>query len=230
MRVTSALVALVAVGASPADAADAVIDEVVVVDTAYDWSGTYVGAHGGYSWGTSEFDGGIYGGGAGGVVISSHSKPDGALLGGYAGAQYQTGYNLVIGGELDFDYRDAEDTAPILTNDVETGVLKTEINWTASARLRAGYALDRWLPYVTGGLAWADIELGDSIGDTVPGWTVGLGAEYAFTDNLIFRGEYRYTDYDVDDDILIGDNPVGGAYSTFDLKGQEVKLGISYKF
>ncbi len=45
------LAASLAFGVSfPAYAADAVVEEVVVVDAAYDWSGVYVGAQIGNSW------------------------------------------------------------------------------------------------------------------------------------------------------------------------------------
>ena len=50
-------------------------------------------------------------------------------------------------------------------------------------RGRLGYAIDRWMPYVTGGLAYGDIKAspagfpGDSA--TNVGWTVGAGAEFS---------------------------------------------------
>ena len=44
------------------------------------------------------------------------------------------------------------------------------------------------------------------------GWTVGGGAEYAFTDNWIGRLEYRY--YDFSDDALDGFGDVGVSTNT----------------
>ncbi|MGX9117301.1 outer membrane protein [Mesorhizobium sp. BHbsci] len=35
----------------------------------------------------------------------------------------------------------------------------------------------------------------DTLSDTETGWTAGAGAEYAFTDNLTARVEYRYADF-----------------------------------
>ena len=171
-------------------------------------------------------------GAGGGATFTSDSEPDGFLLGAHAGAQYQSEYNLVFGAEVDIDYRDVEETAPFFVDGVQGLDLTTEINWTASARLRAGYAIDRWLPYITGGIAWADLDLSSPNGDdskTLHGWTVGLGTEYAFTGNLIFRAEYRYTDYDQIEDAF-SDNILANGFSTFDLDSQDVTLGISYKF
>jgi outer membrane immunogenic protein len=62
------------------------------------------------------------------------------------------------------------------------------------------------------------------LSDTYVGWTVGAGLEYAFTNNLIGRIEYRYTDY--------GDEthpPSIIVPHTDDLQTSDVHLGVSYK-
>ena len=61
---------------------------------------------------------------------------------------------------------------------------------------RAGYAIDRWLPYVTGGLAVGDISAtvaglpGGSI--TTAGWTLGAGLEVGIIGNVSVKAEYLY--------------------------------------
>ena len=74
--------------------------------------------------------------------------------------------------------------------------------WTGAVRARAGYAVDRFLPYLAGGVAFTKYkvvidESGDIASDSqsLTGWTVGAGVEYAFTDQLMGRFEYRYTDF-----------------------------------
>jgi outer membrane immunogenic protein len=221
-------------------AADAIIEEPVPVEVAgFSWTGFYVGIHGGYSWAEGDFSSPEL---APGIAYISEGDLDGFLVGVHAGAQYQFDNNIVLGVEIDVDYRDADDDAALFIagGPVPPLSIGSEINWTGSARLRAGYAMDRWLPYVTGGFAFADYDatllaagapfpapFGTSFSDTSVGWTVGVGAEYAFTDNLIFRAEYRYSDFgDSDGPFLLA--PIGD--SEFELTSNDITLGISYKF
>ena len=220
-------------------AADAVIEEPVpVVVEGFSWTGFYVGIHGGYSWADvdSEFSP------APGILVISEGDLDGFLVGAHAGAQYQFDNNVVLGVEIDADYRNADSSAEYTFSGIPPILgmsLDTEINWTGSARLRAGYAMDRWLPYVTGGFAFADYDLavaqdgvpiplqGFSASETSVGWTLGVGTEYAFTDNLLFRAEYRYSDFGDHDTSLmfpfLGGNSVG-------IESHDVTIGVSYKF
>jgi outer membrane immunogenic protein len=67
-----------------------------------------------------------------------------------------------------------------------------------------GFAVDHWLFFGTGGWAWGSWNTSYALTGTAPfftnsvnshsGWTAGAGVEYAFTNNLIGRLEYRYTD------------------------------------
>jgi outer membrane immunogenic protein len=60
------------------------------------------------------------------------------------------------------------------------------------------------LLYVTGGVAFADIDHSyyqfnpdtvDSFSKVRTGWTIGAGAEFAIVSNWSVFGEYRYSDY-----------------------------------
>jgi outer membrane immunogenic protein len=228
--------------AQAAYAADAVIEDIPVaveVD-GFSWTGFYIGIHGGYGWADSDlsFTGILV---PPGTSVTSEADLDGFLIGAHAGAQYQFDSNLVLGVEVDADYRDGDGSGALVSTGapIPPGVEQSvEYNWTGSARLRAGYAMDRWLPYVTGGFAFADIDtetvltgvlpppgvdLSDS--DTTVGWTAGLGAEYAFTDNLLFRAEYRYSDFGEARVTALG---VGTA--ELELETHDITVGISYKF
>ena len=81
-------------------------------------------------------------------------------------------------------------------------------NWQGSGRGRIGYAWDRFLLYVTGGAAFTNVTVGTNFivsgifpatlasdSKTVWGPTVGGGLEYAFTNNLSFGVEGRYSWY-----------------------------------
>ena len=83
-----------------------------------------------------------------------------------------------------------------------TGSLALANDWQSSVRLRAGYALDRTLIYATGGIAFADDKETVTLSldtysqtQTLTGWTIGGGVEYALTNGWIGRVEVRYTDF-----------------------------------
>ena len=71
-------------------------------------------------------------------------------------------------------------------------------------RGRVGYAFGRFMPYVTAGFGFVDVENAGgnpananrylTISEWRPGFVVGAGAEYAFSQNLIARLEYLYFD------------------------------------
>ncbi len=215
--------------ASGAFGADAVIDEVVVVDTAYNWSGIYVGAQVGYAWGDRDVD-------FSDIPVTSNPEPNGILGGAYLGYNAQLSNGIVVGVEGDFAFTDLHDSDGLTAPAPLPGQsFEVDVNWTAAVRARLGYAAGRFLPYLAGGVAFADVDhegfsapnaSAGTGSDTFVGWTIGAGAEYAFTDNVIVRAEYRYTDFGSED--YAGD-PNFEARSV-DLKTNDIRFGISYKF
>lgn len=196
---------------------------------AYDWSGFSIGLQAGHVWSqvTQVYSNGDY------------SRPDatGFLGGIYAGYNHQFSSNLVLGGEIDWSWSGADGSslfytpagAPFPANFVST----FDLRWTAAARVRVGYALDRWSPYVAGGVAAARGSFAGNTATTVfdpggtetyVGWTIGAGAEYAATDKLIVRGEYRYSDF--------GSRSFNSGYdiSVIAIRSHDVRLGVAYKF
>jgi outer membrane immunogenic protein len=116
-----------------------------------------------------------------------------------------------------------------------------------SLRARLGFAIDRAMLYVAGGVTWARISAdhyfyrdGDgslafttSINRT--GWNIGAGLEYAFVNNWTVGVEYRYTDYG----SVTHNIPAGAAgtlsWSPFsvgvsDLRTQDLRLRLNYLF
>lgn len=183
------------------------------VASVYDWSGVYIGAHAGYGWGDIDIDP------AGLPSVSTDA--DGFLGGVQAGYNAQWG-NWVGGVELEASYSGIEGDA--------VGNLDTELNWLGTARVRVGYAFDRVLPYVVGGLALGDVEAtnnltGFSESNTHVGWTVGAGVEYAVTDNISVKGEYAYVDLR-DEQYDLGT----GVPTDAGLDAHTVKAGLNYKF
>jgi outer membrane immunogenic protein len=140
---------------------------------------------------------------------------------------------VVLGIDADFAWTGADDTNALVLGGLDVGSVESELDWEGAIRARLGYAVDRFLPYVAGGVAFGRLsgevfdDLGASLGssdETNTGWTLGVGLEYAFTDNIIGRAEYRYTDFgDFDFDA-------GAADVSADLTTNDVRLGIAYKF
>jgi outer membrane immunogenic protein len=209
-------------------AADAIVQEDVIVEApaAFNWTGAYIGAQAGYLWGDGDFESD-----AGDADI----EPDGWLGGVYVGYNYQMTNNVVVGLDADFAWTGADDSAPAILPAPagQVGTLDTELEWEGAVRARLGYAVDRFLPYIAGGVAFGrlkgaayniDGEYQGEDADTGVGWTIGGGLEYAFTDNVLFRAEYRYTDF--------GDfeGTVQGFDSTTDFTTNDVRFGVAYKF
>jgi outer membrane immunogenic protein len=208
MRILLSAVAILA-SVGIAQAADAVVEEPqAVLDTTFVWSGGYIGLQGGYAWteaDISDFD--------------STADLDGGLLGLHAGYNHQWGA-FVGGVEIDVEHVWNDTDVDVLGVGIDAGV-----NWQGSARLRAGYAIDRTLLYATGGLALAkaDVEsdpLGLDESETFTGWTIGAGIEHAFMENWSGRLEYRYTDF--------GNKEINGI--DVGLEQHTVRAGISYHF
>ena len=104
-----------------------------------------------------------------------------------------------------------------------------------SVRARLGIAVDRALFYATGGVALADVRDSyhsnrgfDSDTSTRLGYTVGGGVEFAVTNSLALRTEYRYTDYGSFTDILTNSN--NGFQVRHHESDHRVQSGLSYKF
>src|SRR6185312_215364 len=106
-----------------------------VVSPAYNWSGFYIGAMGGYGW-VDEASGGF----GGGTVGYNWQMP---------------GSQFVFGIEVDAAGASIKDS---LTEDIGGALFTSEqkISAFGSVTGRAGFALDAALFYAKGGFAWAD--------------------------------------------------------------------------
>ncbi|ASV83026.1 outer membrane autotransporter barrel domain protein (plasmid) [Ochrobactrum quorumnocens] len=217
-------------GMSGANAADAVVYEEpapVIVAPVFSWTGGYLGGQIGYGWGKSRFSDDF-------VV---NLKPDGFLGGLYAGYNFDMGNNFVLGVDGDVTYNNLKDSYSALAPDGLTDSIESKLRWSGAVRARAGVAMDRFMPYIAGGVAFGSVkntlsisdginELSASQSKTHTGWTAGAGIDYAATDNVIVRLEYRYTDYGHKDyDFDLG---TGSARNKF--KTNDVRLGVAYKF
>jgi outer membrane immunogenic protein len=147
----------------------------------FTWTGFYLGINGGGGWGRSTWD------------RTGSFDMSGGLVGVTAGYNWQIN-QAVFGVEADGDWSGIKGTT---TNLCPLGCT-TKTDWLTTFRGRLGYAFDRFLPYVTGGLAAGDFKTSTpgftGMSQTNVGWTAGIGAEYAFTGNWSAKVEYLHVD------------------------------------
>jgi outer membrane immunogenic protein len=219
----------------------------------FTWSGFYVGVHGGYGWGSNDWNSrGLFEDPT--FTISNLSPKTNSVLGGVqAGANYQIA-SWVVGIEADWAFLHGQGSsggtfsspAPGSLLATTTGTSQTE--WLATFTGRAGYAWDRSLFYVKGGVAAAGskdnfvlftpqsappafIDLGTK-SDTLVGWTVGAGFEYAFAPHWSAKIEYNYVDLGTATEKFNVFLTGGSLTVTEDIHHtlQIVKVGASYRF
>ncbi|MDQ0392008.1 outer membrane protein [Labrys monachus] len=211
--------------ASAADLAPQAVEPAAPVVLPFDWSGPYIGLHAGYGWGREHDDQSSLFSENG--PPADHFNMNGFIGGAHAGYNFQFN-QFVVGAEGDIDYSALKgDHFYSYDLGTVTGSLKLKSDWQGSARLRAGYAIDNLLLYVTGGVAFADAKLstaGESSSNTHVGWTAGGGIEYAFTQNWIGRIEVRYSDFEKKSFQTL-DGPVKAGWNQ-----TTATAGISYKF
>jgi outer membrane immunogenic protein len=206
----------------------------------FTWTGGYIGGQLGYEFGNDQ----KYGANSrNGIVVvpGASTKPSGVIGGAHIGYNYSTqglpifggflGAGGVIGIEGDVDGTSTTKNYPI-------GPIGASYRETieGSVRGRLGFAFDRVLAYGTGGVAFGGIKnsynfgtLQDSSTTTRVGYTVGGGIEYAVTNNIAVRVEYRYTDFGNYTNTLSAIT-AGGLNVRHRDTDNRVQAGISYKF
>lgn len=173
------------------------------VEPGFDWTGPYIGVQLGY--GTADVDRNGYADLPGVFVPGGDPGIDGVLGGVHAGYNHDFG-DFVVGVELDYDVTSRR------FDDVDA-----KLDGIGRAKVKAGVAFGRVLPYATAGVAVAHGEVGgDNI--TEAGYVVGAGIDYAATDNIIVGAEYLYQSFDD-----IDDTPV-------DIDGHVIRAKVSWKF
>jgi outer membrane immunogenic protein len=223
MKVIGAISSLMILAASPVLAADMAVKArpVVAPIVAYNWSGCYIGGFVGGA--TRERDyrvtdiGSVGQGGTfplydvAGTNPHAYGSDSSFIGGGTLGCNWQgAGSPFVVGIEGEAGYLRLRGAAfqptpagivPDVLSASKTG------DWYAVAAGRLGYAVDRVLLYVKGGVAFydtsatiVDVSAAPPGVDTITAagsksqvtYAVGGGIEYAFTNNWTLKGEYLY--------------------------------------
>ncbi len=218
----------------------------------FTWTGFYVGVNAGVIFTDNDIR--TSGNAANTIAnVAANRRPpslsnndEGFTIGGQVGYNYQIG-NIVIGAEADLAYTDLKSTARFTSTLNDPSTFRQDLEYLGTVRLRIGYALDRFLVYATGGVAYGDVTnsadffsnaagnplaFTGSRSDVEVGYAVGGGVEYAFTNNLSLKAEYLY--YDLGErNVVVNAVPGVGLNSytsRFENNGHIVRAGLNYRF
>ena len=178
----------------------------------FTWTGFYAGLNAGVAFGNNR-------GGIPAIGLAGNSSNTRFTGGGQIGYNYQIG-QFVVGIEADLNYLSGRNrnggavVLPAALGGIPAGSTITASgsnnnNYFGTVRPRIGFAVDRALLYVTGGLAYGGFNGSNTLTVTNPagvalgtftnggsnnrvGYAVGGGIEYAVTNNWTVRGEYLY--------------------------------------
>jgi outer membrane immunogenic protein len=239
-------VSILALGMVGAQAADLTYEPAPVVEApaAFNWTGFYIGVHGGAAVGDFKYPVSLTSGDFG---LGGDFEQDAS--GGFGGAQigynWQFNQNWVVGVEADLA---ASSYQGKISGNLGNGggsvnfEAGSEVEWFGTVRGRLGYALDNVLLYGTGGFAYGDVKssvtgsisglggIDESVSDTEYGWTIGAGLEYGITKNITFKTEYLYVD--LGSKTLLDISPADDVRLAVDAdtKFHTLKAGLNYKF
>jgi len=215
---SASVLALGVVGAQAADLTYEPAPVAAAAPAAFNWTGFYLGVHAGAA--ITDFD---YSSPQGNFADFNDDNT-GFLGGVQAGYNWQFD-NIVIGAQTDFSYTSAK----VSLDGFEGSNFEQKLEWLGSTTARLGYAFDNLLVYGKGGVAYGQSKL--SVNTPVVaydesqwhvGWTAGVGAEYAFTQNITGLLEYNYVD--------LGSQTYAFDSVKADLTSNVIKAGLNYKF
>ena len=220
----------------------------VMAAPVYNWSGFYIGAHGGYAWGRNDSDSFF----ASGALSSSTTREtDGWFAGGQIGANWQFHPNWLVGVEADLSGANIKGT---LTNCTVTGCSTADStnDWFGTLRGRLGVVFGPVLVYGTGGGAWMDNSVSRTItcngagcpavstasvlvgqtataSSTLTGWVVGGGVEWGFAPGWTAKLEYQHMEFNYSYDFNYS---LAGAFRRIDsdYHVDTIRVGINYLF
>jgi outer membrane immunogenic protein len=174
----------------------------------------YLGLNGGGGWGRSHWDG------------VGTSDVSGGVIGATIGYNWRLG-PTVLGVEGDIGWSGIEGSTTIFC----PPGCETRNHWLATGRARLGYVFDRFLPYLTAGLALGDIQAtvpGFPAGSvTSAGWTAGAGLEAVIDRKVSVKAEYLYVDLG---DYNCGFNCGLGANGNVSFYANVFRGGVNIRF
>lgn len=152
-----------------------------------------------------------------GLGSANSANISGFTLGGQAGMNVHVG-PVVLGAEADvtysgIDYRGFTD--------------KFQQKWLMSGRGRVGYAFDRFMPFVTAGVAYTSTEMKVPAGKSEQGhygYVIGVGSEAMLTDRVSARVELLHYHFGAQTYTLPALTRTTGVTTN------TIRFGLNYRF
>ena len=208
---------------------------VAIADDQMNWAGPYAGINTGYTWVHDKSEGSYY---CKGGCSPLSNNANGASVGIDLGYNLALQNNFLVGIEAEFKSYDANKEGNV--TDIYGYVIQ-KINSSLEKKFsflgKLGYLVnDKTLAYVKGGWSNAQIKR-DYTNDDLPavveshkswqdGWTLGIGSEYNFYQNLTAKLEYRYTD--LESKSIYASN--SSSTQTQNTRQNELNVGVAYHF
>lgn len=181
----------------------------------------------------------------------------------YVGSNVNLGEGLIFGIETDALWSNKGDKKTVPLRKAEESVLRFETDsrstqgqsggarlatikpliseyafkqrWVGATRARVGFAIERFMPYVTGGVAYGQFrgvnlhvlandssKNGEKEEKLMVGYAVGTGLDFAVDSNIFLRTEYRFSD--------LGKKKFANEKIEVNYKINDFHVGIAYKF
>jgi outer membrane immunogenic protein len=230
----------------------------------YNWTGLYIGGTVGGAWGSFDPQSSTAYSQTGYFRTTSvpainaagvQSVNPSAFTGGFeAGYNLQRG-NFVYGIEGDIESFHLNGSAsagalyPCCAPAGFTVTSNASTTWLATVRGRLGYAVNNWLFFATGGVAFTDLHgnfgFSDtyaaatesaSLSSTQTGYTVGGGVEAGLWGNWSVKAEYLYVNFGTlsttsnNFNSTFGPNPASAFAHSIDLKANIARAALNYRF
>jgi outer membrane immunogenic protein len=166
----------------------------VYVPPPFSWTGFYIGGNVGGAWADGNVTNNFFG-------LNASTSRSGFVGGGQLGFNYQFS-NIVLGAEWDLDWTSLNATGNgVFIPAVGTLQAVADTRWVSTLAARFGVALDYVLLYGKAGAGWVEnnatinnLTTGASVSasNTVSGWMIGAGIEWAFTPSWSAKLEYDF--------------------------------------
>lgn len=167
---------------------------------ATNWAGAYAGVHLGYGFGRAR-----------------SADIDGFLGGAQVGINFQAD-RLVYGGELSLSYGAVD----------YRGFAETfKQKWLTAGKVRLGYAFERFLPFISVGLAYSNATMkagGAKSTNGHIGYVLGIGGEMMLTDRVSATIQYNHYRFGSETYNVLP------ASRNSNIVTNEIRAGLNYRF